>query len=68
MSEDAEDHDAVCIDTRTPINGPAWDIEALPEPARGALVHGGDDHLHLTLTGHQLVAQTIADAGFAPLG
>ena len=64
----AEESRAMCIDTRTPINGPAWDIEALPEPADGALVLGGDDHNHLTAAGHLLVAQAIADAGFAPLG
>lgn len=63
----AEQHDAVCIDTRTPVNGPGWDVEALPEPADGAIVLGGDDHLHLTKVGHELVAQAIADAGFAPL-
>lgn len=64
----AVEHAAICIDGRTPIPGPGWDIEALPEPADGALVLGGDDHLHLTAAGHQLVAQAIADEGFAPLG
>jgi lysophospholipase L1-like esterase len=63
----AADHDATCVDTRTPFNGPGWDIEAVPEPADGALVLGGDDHLHMTAAGHQLVAQAIAEAGFAPL-
>jgi hypothetical protein len=50
-----------------PVNGPIWDVEALPEPAEGALVFGGDDHVHLTAVGHELVAQAIADTGFAPL-
>lgn len=64
----AEESHAICIDTHTLVNGPAGDIEALPEPADGALVLGGDDQLHLTAAGHQLVAGAIADAGFAPLG
>lgn len=63
----AEAHDAVCIDTRTPINGPAWDMEAVPEPADGAIVLGGDDHLHLTALGHEIVAEAIVAAGFSPI-
>lgn len=60
-------HDARCVDTRTAVNGPAWDQEALPEPAPGALVKGGDDHVHPTAAGHELVAATIAALGFDPL-
>lgn len=63
----ATDHGGSCIDTRTLINGPAWDREALPEPAAGALVRGGDDRLHLTDAGHALVAEAILAAGFDPL-
>jgi lysophospholipase L1-like esterase len=63
----AIDHGGSCIDTRTPINGAAWDLEALPEPAAGALVLGGDDHLHLTDAGHALVAEALLAAGFDPL-
>jgi lysophospholipase L1-like esterase len=63
----AESHGGLCVDTRTPINGRGWDVEALPEPAEGAIVMGGDDHLHPVAAGHQLIARAIADLGFAPL-
>ncbi len=53
----AESHGGVCVDTRTPINGRQWDVEALPEPAEGAIVMGGDDHLHPVAAGHQLIAR-----------
>ena len=63
----AESHGGLCVDTRTPINGPQWDVEALPEPAEGAIVMGWYDHLHPVTAGHQLIARAIADLGFAPL-
>ena len=63
----AESHGGLCVDTRTPINGPGWDVEALPEPAEGAVVMGGDDHLHPVTAGHQLIAEAIGGLGFAPL-
>jgi len=63
----AESHGGLCADTRTPINGPEWDLEAVPEPADGALILGGDDHIHPVKAGHQLIAEAIARLGFAPL-
>jgi lysophospholipase L1-like esterase len=63
----AESHGGLCVDTRTPINGPEWDVEALPEPADGAIVMGGEDHLHPVAAGHELIARAIADLGLAPL-
>lgn len=63
----AESHGGLCVDTRTPINGPGWDVEALSEPAVGAVVMGGDDHLHPVTVGHQLIAEAIGGLSFAPL-
>lgn len=52
-------HGAICVDLVAPFNGARGDQDA------GALL--GPDHLHPSATGHELIAQTIAAVGFAPL-
>jgi lysophospholipase L1-like esterase len=52
-------HHGLCIELLTAFNGPAGDHDA------GSLL--ADDHLHPSTEGHKLIAQTIADAGYAPL-
>jgi lysophospholipase L1-like esterase len=52
-------HDGLCVELLTAFNGPAGDQDA------GSLL--ADDHLHPSTEGHKLIAQTIADAGYAPL-
>jgi lysophospholipase L1-like esterase len=50
---------AVCVDLRTPFNGPRRTKDAAPllQP----------DHVHPNKAGHDLIAATVAAAGFAPL-
>ncbi|MEP7040959.1 MAG: SGNH/GDSL hydrolase family protein [Chloroflexota bacterium] len=52
-------HNAVCIDIAVPFNGAAHD-----QAATDLLVA---DHVHPNQAGHDLIANTIAAAGFAPL-
>jgi len=52
-------HNGLCIDLLAPFNGPAGD-----QDAGRFLVK---DHIHPATTGHELIAETIADAGYAPL-
>lgn len=52
-------HHALCIDIAPAFNGPDLDRDA------GPLV--GPDHGHLTAAGQDLIAATVAAAGFAPL-
>lgn len=59
ICEVARRHDAVCIDLHTPFNGAGHD-----QPASDLLL---PDHIHPNQAGHDLIARTIADAGFAPL-
>jgi lysophospholipase L1-like esterase len=52
-------HDGLCIDLLPPFNGPAGD-----QDAGQFLVK---DHIHPGTTGHELIAETIDAAGYAPL-
>jgi lysophospholipase L1-like esterase len=52
-------HGALCIDIAPPFNGPDLDRDA------GSLL--GGDHAHPSAAGHELIAATIASAGYAPL-
>ena len=56
----AEAHDAVCVDLVVPFNGADGASDA------GDLL--GGDHLHPSQKGHQLIADTVAATGFAPVG
>lgn len=56
---EAEAHGAICVDLAAPFNGPSHD-----EPATALLL---PDHVHPNQAGHDLIAKTIAAAGFAPL-
>jgi lysophospholipase L1-like esterase len=56
----ATDRDVPCVDLWEPFNGPGHDRDA-----KGLLL---DDHVHPNQAGHQLIADTIAAVGFAPLG
>jgi lysophospholipase L1-like esterase len=62
----AEAHDAECVDTYTAMNGPDHASEAEAAPTDGAFL--AEDHVHLSAAGHELIAQAIADLGYAPLG
>lgn len=55
----ARTHGAVCVDLLPAFNGAAGDADA--DPLLGA------DHWHPSQSGHELIAKTIAAAGFAPL-
>ncbi len=52
-------HNGLCIDLLTPFNGPAGD-----QDAGRFLVK---DHIHPGTTGHELIAETIDAAGYAPI-
>jgi lysophospholipase L1-like esterase len=52
-------HHVVCVDLHTPFNGPHHD-----QAATSLLLA---DHVHPNQAGHDLIANTIAAAGFAPL-
>jgi lysophospholipase L1-like esterase len=52
-------HGATCVDIRAPFNGPKGTKDA------GPLLAG--DHIHPAKAGHDLIAKSIAAAGFAPL-
>jgi lysophospholipase L1-like esterase len=52
-------HGALCIDIAPAFNGPDLDQDA------GSLL--GGDHAHPSSAGHELIAATIAAAGYAPL-
>ena len=59
-------HDGICLDLLPVLNGPDGLADAGPllisEPNKPV-----SDHVHLNAEGHALVAQTLADLGFAPL-
>jgi lysophospholipase L1-like esterase len=59
MCEVAETHGAGCVGLVEAFNGPSGDSDP------GDLV--GGDHLHPTQSGHELIAATIDDVGYAPL-
>jgi lysophospholipase L1-like esterase len=59
LCAEAEARDVPCIDLWTPFNGSSHE-----EAATALLL---PDHVHPNQAGHQLIAETIADAGFAPL-
>ena len=64
----AESHGGLCVDTRTPINGPGWDDRGPPGARRGCSRHGrGLIDLHPVTAGHQLIAEAIGGLGFSPL-
>ncbi len=56
----AQSHGATCVNLLEAFNGPAGDRDA------GTLV--GDDHLHPTQAGQELIATTIDTTGYAPIG
>lgn len=60
ICEAAEEHDALCVDLVVPFNGADGSTDA------GDLL--GGDHLHPSQKGHQLIADAVAAAGFAPVG
>ena len=60
ICDSAEDHEAICVDLAVPFNGLSRD-----EPATALLL---PDHGHPNQAGHDLIANTIAAAGFAPVG
>ncbi len=59
MCEVATAHDATCVDLVAAFSGASLNADA------GALL--GGDHLHPSQSGHELIAETVAATGFAPL-
>jgi len=60
ICEVAVENGAICVDVRDAFNGPSHDQDA------GALLAA--EHGHPSASGHQLIADTIAAMGFAPVG
>jgi lysophospholipase L1-like esterase len=60
LCAEAEARDVTCVDLWAPFNGPSHE-----ESATALLL---PDHVHPNQAGHELIAETIADVGFAPLG
>jgi lysophospholipase L1-like esterase len=52
-------HEGLCVDLQTRFNGPAGDQDAAQFLA--------NDHVHPSTTGHEVIAEAIAAAGYAPL-